>query len=194
MNEKIESLAFEKDFAALSQMERAMVLAEMPQEEFEQLRRILLAARGMDTAAMPPARLRAQLLDKMAAQPKPDLLRRAFATRIPLWLAMVVLLLATALVWRVKKETVQEKIVTKIQVQTDTIWQDKILWREKVVWRDRVIFKEKPNASPVAIEPQALDSQNIRLEFLQPEFTAPHIGTSLGDTPELMGFFTQGDK
>jgi len=46
----------------------------------------------------------------------------------------------------------------------------------------------------MAFLPEEIDSQGIDLKFLQPKFGASRVGTSLGDTPELMVFFTQGSK
>ena len=57
MNEKIEILALEKDFAALTLAERNLVLSEMPQEAFEHLHAVLIAARKMDAEVLPSDQL-----------------------------------------------------------------------------------------------------------------------------------------
>lgn len=189
MKEKIELLAVDKGFGALSAAERALVLSEMPQEEFEHLRMVLLATRQMDAGVQPSARLRAQLLEKMAAQPKPSLV-----WKVPIWQAAVVLLLSIVAVWLLKPEIIREKTVTEILVRTDTVWQVKTVWRDRVVWRERVVYRAKPDLEPIAMFPEKADNLEISVDFSPPEFAAPRVGTSMGDAPELMRFFTQGDK
>jgi hypothetical protein len=39
-----------------------------------------------------------------------------------------------------------------------------------------------------------IDSQGVRLEFSASELAPPRVGNSLGDVPELLDFFTQGDR
>ncbi len=194
MNEKIESLAIEKDFAALNAMERSLVLSEMPQEAFEHLRSVLLAARQMDAGIEPSMQLRAQLMAKMAAQPKPSMVQKAIGARISILQAAAILLFGLAVIWLLKPETVRTEIVTNIQVRVDTIWQEKTLWRDRVVWRDRLVYREKPAVEPIAFLPEKKDTQQLEIEFSEPVFAAPRVGTSLGDAPELLNFFTQGDK
>jgi hypothetical protein len=41
---------------------------------------------------------------------------------------------------------------------------------------------------------EKIDSQGVRFEFPPSELAPPHVGTSLGDAPELLDFFTQGDR
>jgi hypothetical protein len=189
MEDKIESLALEKNFAALSPAERALVLAEMPQAEFEHLRAVLLAARHLEARALPPAALRERLLEKMAMQTNPGLLRRTLAVRLPAWQAAAALVLGVAAVWFLKKENLREKFVTQTQLRTDTIFVEKTCWRERVQWRERVVFREKPAAAPMVFLSEKIDSQGVRFEL-----APPHVGTSLGDAPELLDFFTQGDR
>lgn len=194
MNEQIASLALEKDFAALSAAERNLVLSEASQAEFEQLRAMLLAARQMDADAMPPMRLRSQLLERMAAQARPGFVRRALLARMPIWQAAAALLLLGVAIWFLNPTTVQEKIVTEVQIRVDTVWQEKTVWRERVVWKNCIVVVEKTPAEPVAILPSKPDLQAPVQEYASPEFGSPRVGTSLGDTPELMRFFTEGDR
>ncbi len=170
MNEKIELLAREKDFASLNLSERALVLAVMPQEEFEQLRMVLLAVRQMDAELLPPAHVKARLLERMSAKPRVPLRRRVLSMQIPVWQAAAAVLIGTAVVWLLKKESVQERYLTEIQIQRDTVWQEKIVWRERRVWRDRVVFKEKPSYEPIAISPEPLSHPEQNPELFQPEF------------------------
>jgi len=192
MEEKIEWLAVEKDFAALSATEQAWVLTEMSQVEFEQLRRVLLAARQLDAGVLPSSHLKADLLQRMATTRQPSRNRQLLSAKIPVWLTALLVLLAMALISFLKKETVREKVVTQIQQRTDTLWLEKIVWRERVVLRDRVVYREKSMPKPIAVIPEK--ELDFEQEFQKPEFSAPHVGTSLGDAPELMRFFTQGDK
>ena len=194
MKEKIELLAREKDFSALNTRERDLVLSEMSQASFEQLRAVLQAAPELDAGVQPSDRLRAQLLESMAAQVKPSWLSRSFSAQVPAWVMAACLLLGISVVWLFKPATVSEKIITEFKVRTDTVWQEKMVWRERVVNRERIVYLEKPLTAPAAFVPQKVDSPPIALDISPAEFTAPRVGTSLGDTPELMRFFTQGDK
>jgi len=194
MNEKIEQLAFEKDFSDLTAEERNLVLADMPEEAFKQLRSVLQAARQMDAGVLPPPRLKAQLLERMSAKPKPGLPGNALTARIPMWSVAATLFLGIAAGWLLKPTSVQEKIVSTIELRTDTVWQEKTVWRERVVWRERIVYPKKTADEPIAFLPEKIDSQELEIEFTQPEFASPRVGTSLGDAPELMLFFTQGDK
>ncbi|MBC7776676.1 MAG: hypothetical protein H7246_14680 [Phycisphaerae bacterium] len=193
MNERIESLAIEKDFTSLSAAERAIVLAEMPEEAFDHLRAVLSAARQIDADVRPSTLLQPALLWKMAMPAKPNFMRRALAAQVLVWQAAAALLLGVAAICFLKKETVAEIIKREIQVQTDTIWQEKTVWRDRVVIRERIVYREKPAAEPIAFFAEPIDTQAIELEYPL-EFALHREGTSLGDAPELMRFFTQGDK
>ena len=81
-----------------------------------------------------------------------------------------------------------------IQLQTDTIWLDKIVWRERILIREKIVCPEKNTPEPLAIVPQALKNQALEPVQIQAEFTLPKVGSVLSDTPELMQFFTQGDR
>ena len=94
-----------------------------------------------------------------------------------------------------KKETVQEQIVTQIQQRTDTVFQEKVLWRERVVYKERVVIQEKTSPEPIALVPEPTPEKFApETPFSATDFSTPRLGTSLGDTPELMRFFTEGDK
>lgn len=194
MDEKIELLALEKPFAALSAEERLWVLSEMSQAEFEHLRSVLLTARQMDAEVLPSARLKTQLMARMHTPPVPTGLRRIALAKMPVWLAAAMLLLAV--IWSIfpQKELVQATVITEIQHHTDTIWLEKTVWQTRVVVREKIVCPEKTNSSPLAVLPQTLHLPVIDSGQLRPEFSQPRVGSSLGDTPELMQFFTQGDR
>lgn len=189
-----EQLALQKDFASLNPAERALVLAEMPQEEFEQLRKLLLTTQRMDSGVEPPAHLRAGLMAKFSEQSKPSGIRRLITARIPIWQAAAALMLGIAVVSLMKKEVVVEKTVTAWQLRVDTVFQEKTLWRERLIVKNRVVFQEKLPAPPMAFSSEKVDTQSFTPNFQPGELSDTHIGTSLGDTPELMDFFTQGDR
>jgi hypothetical protein len=192
MKENIELLALEKDFSELTDMERKLVLAEMSQAEFEHFRAVLLRSRDLDAEMQPPKHLKTQLLNHMTTLPEPVLGKRVVSARFQFWSAAATLLLGLAAGWLLKTEKVQEKMVTEIQVRTDTIWQEKTIWRERVVIRERVIYHQATVNQPIAFAPSLPETTEATIE--EPEFTPPKVGTSLGDAPELMPFFTQGDR
>lgn len=194
MNEKIETLAREKDFAALSDSERSLVLQEMSQASFEQLRRVLLAARRLDVNVQPPAHLKGQLMDRITAVPKPAWLPRIFRVAVPVWQAAVAMALTAVVLWPRSADRVEIKYVPKVQMKTDTLWKEKIVWRERVVVREKRVYRDRPVVEPIAAWEGKTDTETVELELTRPEFTSPRVGTSLGDTPELLLFFTQGDK
>ena len=194
MKEKIELLAREKDFSALNTRERDLVLSEMSQASYEQLCAVLQAAPELDAGVQPSGRLRAQLIQSMAAQPRPSLARKILSFQVPAWAVAASLFLGTGVAWLLKPDSVSERIVTEIKVQTDTIWKEKTIWRDRVVPYERIVYREKQVLTPEPVLPQKTDSPPIALDIPPSEFTAPRVGTSLGDTPELMRFFTQGDK
>lgn len=194
MIDKIVLLAREKDFSALSMAEQRWVLSEMSQIEFEHLRAILLAAPQMDANVQPSARLGSVLRAKMAESAKPSLFKRLITAKMPVWLAV----LAIGIFWAIGNFSVRrnapEKTIREVQWRTDTLWQVKTLWRERVVERKNLKIRKKPVVEPLATVSITSDSQALRPVPNAPEFNTPRVGTSLADTPELMRFFTQGDR
>jgi hypothetical protein len=86
-----------------------------------------------------------------------------------------------------------ERVETVLVPQTDTVFVEKIQWREKVLWRERLVYRDKPtHTAPMAVQAPSFETNEI-IELQSPEISQPHIGTSMGEAPELMGFFTQGD-
>lgn len=194
MNEKIEKLALEKDFAALSASERNFVLEEMPETEYSHLRAVLLSTRGLDGDKLPSEQLRNALLARMARQSKATGSSQIWSARMPVWQAAAAVLIGIALVSFFQEETIQERIVTKIELRADTVFQEKTVWRERIVWKEKPVIQEKQAAEPIVL---TLDKPQITPDEIgipQTDLFAPHVGTSLGDAPELMRFFTQGDK
>jgi hypothetical protein len=189
-----EQLASQKDFNALSATERRHVLTEMSQMEYDHLRKVLLATQQLETTALPPAHLRTKLLARMSAQPKPSVFRRLLTTPIPMWQAAAILMLGIATVAMNKETIVVEKNTTAWQWRVDTVFQEKVLWRDRIVLKSKIVYREKPLVPPMASAPAKMDSLGAIPDFQANELSDTPIGTSLGDTPELMEFFTQGDR
>jgi hypothetical protein len=65
---------------------------------------------------------------------------------------------------------------------------------EKILWRERVVFREKTSESPLENFSENIENQEIMLELLPAELAVPQVGTSLGDAPAWLEFFTQGER
>lgn len=184
MNDFIEQLASRKSFEALSPAERAAVLAEMPREQYEQIRAILLAAPALDAGPPPSPALRARLQERMRAQAAPD---RWWNRRAPIWQSAAITLLALACLWFWKANRVREQIRPVVQVQTDTVWKEKIVYRYLPAGRAKPLSRIRPVA---AVPPQQPDC--LPLPGLVPELPAlPAGGTALSNDPGLLDFFVQ---
>lgn len=190
MPTQIEQLASQKNFQELSPAECALVLAEMPQEAYEQLHQLLQASRQLETASVPPARLRTHLMAAMAEKATPTGVQRFLKTRVPVWQASAVLILGVATAMLFKREVVVEKTVTSWLTRVDTVTLEKVVWRDRIVVKNKVVYREKTLAVPMATATQLIENQINVPDFNTETIKQPHIGTSLGDTPELMGFFT----
>ncbi len=194
MNTQIEDLARQKDFAALSANERAQVLTEMPEEEYKRLHQVLRAARMQYAYADAPAHIRANLIRNMATRSKPTRLGRLMLDSTPLWRAAAIFLMGMAAAMLMRKTTVVEKVVTDVQYRVNTVYRDSIQWRERVVWKTKVIYVEKAPTQPMANAPEKTAPPIALPEFSSKDLNKTATGTSLGDTPELMQFFSQGEK
>jgi hypothetical protein len=201
----IENLMLRKDFAALSPAERAQVLAEMSQEEYEQLRHVMLAARQLEADAMPPAHLGAALKARMAAHAKPTVWRRLMSAKVPAWQAAAVFLMGIAAVSFMKKTEVVEKAVTAWQTRVDTVYRTAnvpgghtanvpVGGKKRGSPSDTnspAISKPTQLTTSMATAPEKQDTQSFNFELPTRDMNNAHVGTSLGDAPELMVFFTQ---
>ncbi|HAD12959.1 MAG TPA: hypothetical protein DCF33_11050 [Saprospirales bacterium] len=185
MLDKIEQLAEEKAFESLSHSEKAMVLSYMPREEYDQIRRIIQTAGVLDASVAAPERMRANLL---AQFPKSK------GGVVSIWLALGILAAGWWLMWQFRPVKIQIKEIPVTQVKTDTVWLERVQWREKVVYKTRVLQAPSPNPEPLV----SRSENKIPWDEAPVLTTEPpalqHLGTSLGDMPELMSFFTQGDK
>ena len=181
MNEKIEKLLLEKDFEALNEEERAGVLRDIGEREYRQMRKVCLSAPTLEADFFPPARIQTALALKMKAG-KPGF---SFA-RVPISLLALLIPAAALLGRQLRRKELKEFQVPVIVRQVDTVYQIKTVVRDRVRWRERVIFKEKPATSTVNEPAQAVHYQAPAFEI------SPVAGASLGDTPELIEFFTEG--
>ena len=190
----IDQLALHKDYDSLSPAERAFVLAEMPREEYEHLHQLLFATQGLDKEAEAPSRLRENLLSSMKKTAVPVPPPRLLTRSIPLWQAAAALFLCFAATFWMRKERVTEKTITAWQIRVDTVYKENILWRDRVIVKKQIVYRDKET---LQLEFAAKPENNVNAlpdpDFQVNELPETHIGTSLGDTPELMGFFTQGD-
>jgi hypothetical protein len=190
MPTSIETLARHKSFSALSAEERDRVLTEMPPEAYDQLHRVLQTAPQLEATQQPPDRLRTHLMARMTAT-KPNRGWRRVALRpLPAWQVAAALLAGIALTMPWRSFTPVEKVVTLRETVTDTVFVTKVEWRDRVVVR--YLTRPTPEKPPVAPMASALDP--IPQELPETAWQPTAVGTSLGDAPELMGFFTQGDE
>lgn len=185
MLDKIEQLAKEKAFDRLSNAEKALVLSMMPREEYDQIRRMLQMAESMDASVVAPERLRARVMTQF---PKPE------GVRVSIWLALGMLAIGWGAMWLFRPVEIQEKWVPIVQQKTDTVWVERIKWREKVVYKTRMVPVSSPLPKSIALQPDPVNIIPAAPLYLPESGMQQAIGTSLGDTPELMSFFTQGDQ
>lgn len=190
MNELVENLASRKTFSELTETEREAVLAEMSPDAYENLRALLLAAPALDTGPLPPAALRARLLDRMAATAPRRSMSGVLALRMPVWQAAAVLAIAVAVVWFLKAPVVQEVAVPVVRIQTDTFFREKVVWRERVVFREKAAPQENP-ALVIALPEPFFPREPAAPEIPSAMFEQAPAGTSLRDEPALMDFFVQ---
>jgi hypothetical protein len=155
---------------------------------------IFKSAREMDADAQPPARLKAALMQKMAAQAPPLSLRqRVLRARIPAWQAAAAVLLAVATMrygWPVQAAAPAPVAAppATVVVRTDTVWSEKIQWRTRVVWHTRYRTIEIPAPTPAIAVADTLNAHAIPFA----DWTTPaSVGTSLGDMPEALNFLIE---
>lgn len=190
MNELIEYLAARKPFSKLTNAEREAVCELMSREAYEHLRAILLLAPALDEGPPPPAALRDRLLARMSAAPGPRGLGRAMSLHIPAWQAAAAFLFAMAAVWFLKKEQVRTIVTPVVQIQTDTLYREKIVWKERIVLHEKTVYRNSPVVK-AAVPEASSKKESIAEEIPAGAFTVPGAGTSLKDEPALMDFFVQ---
>ena len=196
MNEHIEQLARQKNFAGLSAAEQEMVLAVMPRDEFEALHEILLLAPTLDTGTGPAPYLKTALLGHLAAGRKPasGLLQK----QVPLWLMAATTLLAAFLAFLLKKEPVPSIPAPVTATKTDTLYQDRIVWRDRFIVRKKIIYREKTAVEPLAKASQSNENQFFTNQWPNssdtPDLSQPPLGSSLADEPELLDFLLKSNK
>lgn len=183
MNSNVEKLLLEKDFEALTGEEQAFVSQHLDEQEYRRMRLICQTAPQTDAGQLPPARLREQLMQKMAQQrPVPT------TGGLSWWVGAALLLAGSLAGWFLKpvqvRELRQEPVVIR---QVDTVYQVKTVIKAQIRWKERVVYLAP--TPPLANTPVRVEQP----EFIVPELHTPTVkGTSLGDTPELMKFFTDG--
>ncbi len=187
---KIEQLAAIKPFDALTAPEREFVLSEISRESYEQIRVVILAAPTLDQGQEPPLDLRTDLLRHMKTIAPAS--RPVWARPLPAWQAAAAVLLALALMWFWKIDSVREVPVQVVQVQRDTVFVPAIEWKERVVVREKVVYRVREIAQPVAsLLPETEPPRSPETDFPDYEFPTTPVGTSLGSEPALLDFFVK---
>lgn len=196
MEENIQLLALEKDFSQLDAAQRAEVLSEMSEEAFNQMGAMLRAAPRLDADAMPSPALRGQLMTHMAMKSRrPGMLQRAITARVAVWKVAAALMLPAAAIWCRMNEAPREQVRAVVEYRRDTVFLEKIRVEEKIRWRERVIYREKPpTEEPVAAAPLKNEDQPLFPGYSREAFPPQQVGTSLKDAPELLDFFTRGER
>ena len=197
-----ESLATQKNFAALNAHERAQVLSEMSAEEYDRLHTLLSAVRSLDADASPPDALGNRLLAHMRQQqhaaPRPrSLMMTLLHLRLPVWQAAAALVLAlwAARFFSTEPPVAAPRVWVQTVVQHDTVVQEKIRWRERIVVRWQTVADsenrtDSSQISPNLIEPDPFLVQKP-MEPIHLESNPASVGVRLSEQPEWMQFFTR---
>jgi hypothetical protein len=174
MHQTIETLAREKSFHLLSPDEQALVLREMPADEYDRLHRLLQAVSTLDTDLHPSAHLRSRVLAQLPERPiwwnKP----------IPVWQAAAALMLGLGAIWLFQEKPAAPVPVERVVVKTDTIYQDRVVWKDRIVYRRKAAY---PEAMVSIAQPMQVDSA-----------IPAKVGRSMADEPELAKFFVRTDR
>lgn len=196
MNEHIESLALTKDFDDLNLAERSLVLATMSEEEYTQWRSTFQAIQSLDAEVRAPAALKARVMENMVRRGRPNLFQRVLKAQSPLWLTLLLASLGWILTWTWMQRKIPSQIplAPQVEVRRDTVWVEKTVWKDRIVIREKWRYKEKEADPPMAILPVRADSMLLELDFSAPDFTPQRVGTSLGDEPELLRFFSDVNR
>jgi hypothetical protein len=180
MTDYIKNLLCYKPVDQLDESERVAVLEEMSLETYDQLYRMRMVLRHMDSSTGPPAAIRERILNKGRMD---GYFRRPVAgwwqRPVAIWqLAAAVLLAicATAGLVRWFQKPLCEKIaVDKWIVQRDTFT------RVDTVWLTRWVFRARKGQKLPVLADTLPDTA-------LPQASALPAGTSIGDMPALMEF------
>ena len=177
---EIENLARHKSFSALSAAEREQVLTEMSETEYEKLYKLIHGMRGMQAEIQPPQALKAKILQQAALQRNGRPRWKA-----ALWIMLCGFLLLTGmLLWQVFKPTIPPAQPSTPAAALVPVAEQKAVAPEKRPTQKKKVKRTKIiDAKSV---PLPSTSQNIP----EPSLIPPPNGTSLGDHPELLEFFT----
>lgn len=187
--ETIAELARTRPFSDLSEVEKRVVLSEMPEAEYHILRRALLALPQLDAGIVPPPDLRAVLLSRFARGQRSPL-QGVFRYTVPAWQAAAAVLAGIGLTFFFLKErpaSASQKIVYQTIIQQDTIYRTQTRWRERLVVR-----AEKPRAAGLS---NTWNMENLgpakprAFSNTEPLAAPVPVGTPMSDRPELMDFF-----
>lgn len=169
MKMKIEDWAMYQPWEALNPNQQREVLAQMSQNDYQNLHEQLQAIRELDVDTLPPSQLRSRLLAHLDAQPQP--VNQWLQIKIPLWQAAAAAVLGILTTHYFAPDAVAAPKAEVVYMR-DTLLQEKVVWKEKLV--QQVIYRYRDT-----LEMQPLN---------------PPKGVSLEDTPELLGLFTQAEQ
>lgn len=172
----------EKPFSALSEAEKASVLAEMPAEEYDALHHALHVFAQMDADAAPPPQLRAQLLAHPRLQGLPP--QVSLGWKMPLAMAAAFAAGMGVMAFLPKKQAVPaiEKPVQQVVIQRDTIILRDTIFQTR--WRVR--YLPPTDTATVSLFPIA--KQEAEPKHLDLNAPTSNAGKPLSDTPALMEF------
>ena len=206
-DERIEQLALTKHFDELNDSERALVLEQMSQVAYENLRTLLQTARQLDAGAMPPADLKLRLLRQLSAQPRPSLWSRGLRLQVSAWQAAAAVAALVGATWFLARRPTPLPAAPAILVQVqrdtvrDTIWQEKIVWRERIRPQDAtpIAATFSPYATTSSSATSGFDTLTDNAHYPLSIINYPLSiinapGTSMGDVPELFDFLTENRK
>jgi len=191
MLENIADLARIKPFAALDAAERRIVLSEMSETEYQELHRAMSFFKNSDADVVPPAGLKNNLVEHFAREHgrrQHGFSGPLFRRPIPLWRAAAAVCLAIFGTWLLTKTNGSLAVgvpVSQTIVRIDTVWKTEIRWRERVV----VQREKRPADIPSLIEAGSAERTPLRV-VVSENWSAPVVGTPIGDQQELLDFFT----
>ncbi len=194
MLENIADLARIKPFAALDAAERRIVLSEMSETEYQELHRAMSFFKNSDADVVPPAALKNSLIEHFAREHgrrQHGFSGPLFRRPIPLWRAAAAVCLAIFGTWLLTKTNDSPAVgvpVSQTIVRTDTVWKTEIRWRERVV----VQREKRPADIPPLIETGSAERTPPRV-VVSENWSAPVVGTPIGDQQELLDFFTSAE-
>ncbi|HWA33347.1 MAG TPA: hypothetical protein VG737_04415 [Cyclobacteriaceae bacterium] len=161
--DELESIIRQKDFASLTEKEKALVLQSIAsEEEYEAIRKIELAMsdKSLRSTLDPDSRTLDVLKGRLKKQPAAFDWRTIFQVRIPAYVAALGLILISALFFAYQPQVpgeniVQQKVDSSV-VRIDTVF----ITKTDTIVRDRIVYRQvNLTASPPTVDPATLVHQ-----------------------------------